>query len=38
MPVGGGGSSERPRVLEIWWIDISKMLEEKGRIEGIDDQ
>jgi len=38
MLVGGGGSSERPRALETWWIDISKILEEKGRIDGIDDQ
>jgi len=38
MPVCGGGSSERPRALEIWWIDISKILEEKGCINGMDDQ
>jgi len=38
MHVDGGSSSERPRVLEIWWIDISKILEEKGRIDGIDNQ
>jgi len=38
MLVGGGGSSERPRALEIWWIGISKILEEKGCINGVDGQ
>jgi len=38
MLVGGGSSSGRPRALEIWWIDISKILEEKGCIDSMDDQ